>query len=146
MGAMAPQIIGVLIVYSTVYSGDDQRKRPGLCEGNSPVTGEFPSQRASKAENVSIWWRHHDIFDSSLFNTKKLINFPHSFHWDIYTKLDSKVFHECRIPQRVVIFAFVQYVPSIMHRVRDLFCFEYNPEKKSIIAWALNRTASVCYK
>ena len=31
----------------------------GLCEGNSPVTGEFPSQRASNAENLSIWWRHH---------------------------------------------------------------------------------------
>ena len=23
----------------------------GLCEGNSPVTGEFPAQRASNAEN-----------------------------------------------------------------------------------------------
>ena len=33
----------------------------GLCEGNSPVTGEFPAQRASNAENVSIWWRHHGI-------------------------------------------------------------------------------------
>ena len=32
----------------------------GLCEGNSPVTGEFPAQRASNAENVSIWWRHHE--------------------------------------------------------------------------------------
>ena len=32
----------------------------GLCEGNSPVTAEFPAQRASNAENVSIWWRHHD--------------------------------------------------------------------------------------
>ena len=31
----------------------------GLCEGNSPLTGEFPTQRASNAENVSIWWRHH---------------------------------------------------------------------------------------
>ena len=31
----------------------------GLCEGNSPVTGEFPAQRASDTENVSIWWRHH---------------------------------------------------------------------------------------
>ena len=28
----------------------------GLCEGNSPVSGEFPAQRASNAENVSIWW------------------------------------------------------------------------------------------
>ena len=33
----------------------------GLCEGNSPVTGEFPAQMASNAENVSIWWRHHAI-------------------------------------------------------------------------------------
>ena len=33
----------------------------GLCEGNSPVTGESPSQRASSAEKVSIWWRHHEI-------------------------------------------------------------------------------------
>ena len=31
----------------------------GLCEGNSPVTVEFPSQRDSDVENVSIWWRHH---------------------------------------------------------------------------------------
>ena len=30
----------------------------GLCEGNSPVTDEFPSQRASDAKNVFIWWRH----------------------------------------------------------------------------------------
>ena len=26
----------------------------GLCEGNSPVTDEFPAQRASNAENVSL--------------------------------------------------------------------------------------------
>ena len=31
----------------------------GLSEGNSPVTGEFPAQRASNMENVSIWWWHH---------------------------------------------------------------------------------------
>ena len=31
----------------------------GLCEGNSPVTGEFLTQMASNAENVSIWRRHH---------------------------------------------------------------------------------------
>ena len=33
----------------------------GLCEENSPVTGEFPTQMANNAENVSIWWRHHDV-------------------------------------------------------------------------------------
>ena len=38
------------IIYSTVYSGADQRKHQ---------SGEFPAQRASNAENISIWWRHH---------------------------------------------------------------------------------------
>ena len=32
----------------------------GLCAGNSSGTGEFPAQMASYAENVSIWWRHHE--------------------------------------------------------------------------------------
>ena len=32
-----------------------------FCVRNSLVTGEFPAQRASNAENVSIWWRHHGV-------------------------------------------------------------------------------------
>ena len=39
----------------------------GLCAGNSPVTGEFPAQKASNAENFSIWWRHHDYYDNCCF-------------------------------------------------------------------------------
>ena len=31
-----------------------------LCERKTPVTGEFPALRPSNAENVSIWWRHHE--------------------------------------------------------------------------------------
>ena len=39
----------------------------GLCYGNPPVTGRFPSQRASNAESVSIWWRHYArVFNCSL--------------------------------------------------------------------------------
>ena len=34
---------------------------PCLCVGNSPETGEFPAEKASNAENVSIWWRHHVV-------------------------------------------------------------------------------------
>ena len=34
-----------------------------LC-GEFTGTGEFPAQMASNAENVSIWWRHHDHTDS----------------------------------------------------------------------------------
>ena len=33
----------------------------GLCEGNPPVTGGFPSQKASNSENISIWWRHYEV-------------------------------------------------------------------------------------
>ena len=47
----------------------------GLCEGNSPVTSEFPTQRTSYVENVSIWWRHHamdyiplDMSGNGVFN------------------------------------------------------------------------------
>ena len=66
MDTMASQITSLTIVYSTVYSDADQRKQAsklcatGPCEGNSPVTGEFPAQRASDAEKVSISWRHHE--------------------------------------------------------------------------------------
>ena len=34
-----------------------------LC-GEFTGTGEFPAQRASYAENVSIWWRHHESWVS----------------------------------------------------------------------------------
>ena len=64
MNAMASQITGVLIVCSAVCPGSDKKKTSklrvtGFCEWNQPVTGESPSQRASNAENVSIWWRDH---------------------------------------------------------------------------------------
>ena len=32
----------------------------GLLEGNSPVIGEFKAQRASNADSVCSWCRHHD--------------------------------------------------------------------------------------
>ena len=62
--AMASQITSLTIVYSYVYSRRRSKKTSklrvtGLCEGNSPVTGEFPAQRTSNADKVSIWWRHH---------------------------------------------------------------------------------------
>ena len=66
MSAMAPQITSLTIICSSVYSGADKKisklRVTALCAGNSPVTGEFPSQKASNAENVSIWWRHHILF------------------------------------------------------------------------------------
>ena len=42
------------------WNKTSKHRVPGLCEGNSPVTGEFPAQRANNTENVSISWRHHE--------------------------------------------------------------------------------------
>ena len=38
----------------------------GLCEGNLPVTYDFPAQRASNAENITIWWHHYVYLKWSL--------------------------------------------------------------------------------
>ena len=58
LGAMASQITSLMIVYSIVYSGTDQRCSASLAFVWG-IHREFPAQRASYAENVSIWWRHH---------------------------------------------------------------------------------------
>ena len=62
MGATASQITILAKVYSTVYSGADQRKHqssvPLACVwGIQMLTDEFPAQMASNEENVSISWR-----------------------------------------------------------------------------------------
>ena len=71
MGPIASQITSLTIVYSTVYSDADQWKYQssaslafvrGIHRG--PVNS--PHKTASNAEDVSIWWRHHDICVSKL--------------------------------------------------------------------------------
>ena len=62
-GAMASQITSLAIVYSIVYSRGRWKTSKlhvtDLCAGNSPVAGEFHTQRASNVKNVPIWWYHH---------------------------------------------------------------------------------------
>ena len=66
MSTMASQITSLAIAY---FNGLFKRRSketsklrvPSPCDGNSPVTGEFPVERASNAENVSICWRHQDF-------------------------------------------------------------------------------------
>ena len=53
----------------------------GLCAGNSLLTGEFPAQMASNAENVSIWWRHHVMkrFDGAELKSERLFQYWPNF-------------------------------------------------------------------
>ena len=53
----------------------------GLCEGNLPVTSRFPSQRASNAEDLSIWWHHHAVPAGNCFH-----------HWIL-----TSVFQGCKV-------------------------------------------------
>ena len=63
MTTMASRITSLTVVYSNVYSDADQRKHESSASlafvWGIHRTGEFPAQRASCAENVAIWWRHH---------------------------------------------------------------------------------------
>ena len=65
MGAVASQITSLVIVYSIGYSDADQSIHQSSASLAfvrgiiGELTGEFLTQMASNAENVSIWWRHH---------------------------------------------------------------------------------------
>ena len=64
MSAMSSQITGdSIIIHAFAQPQFEENIKASrhwaLCAGNSLVTSEFPAQRASNAENISIWWRHH---------------------------------------------------------------------------------------
>ena len=42
------------------YSGTHQKKHQSSASLTFTGTDEFPAQMASNADNVSIWWRHHE--------------------------------------------------------------------------------------
>ena len=54
MGAMSIDCLLNHFVQAQIK--ENKLRVTSLCEGNSPVTDEFPSQKASNAENVHVWW------------------------------------------------------------------------------------------
>ena len=65
LSAMASGITAVSIVYSIVCSGANQRKHQSSASlafvwGIQWWPANSPQKRPSNAENISIWWRHHD--------------------------------------------------------------------------------------
>ena len=87
MSEIAPQITSLTIVYSSVYSGADQRKLQSsvslaIVRGNSPVTGEFPTQRASNPEMFTF----DDYIMFLIFCRNDSVNKGLHFH-EVTTKL-----------------------------------------------------------
>ena len=81
----------------------------GLCAGNSPGTGEFPAQMASNAENVSIWWRHHDTLTYNVAN----------FFVFIAIKV---VHHFWAVSVLISVVDFSLAVPKIQVCIKDCWC------------------------
>ena len=84
----------------------------GLCAGNSPLTGEFPAQRASYAENVSIWWRHHgfdamaiSMWMTSATSVTNLLrdDYIHTFSFIKIINTDSHGWHMTDILQHITV-------------------------------------------
>ena len=91
----------------------------GLCEGNSPVTGEFPTQRASNTENVSIWWHYHAKNKGYAM-------------WTIHSLFHVISRNICSVP-----WPFVSEEPIWLPRYRWLLrtCLSYWSNNDNIITW-----------
>ena len=86
-----------------------------------PLWGEFtgdrwiPSQRASKAGNVSIWWRHHDI------NT-------------LFTRII--------IPMIQIRWLWSRLILIILYMWDDVFILEHHKHNESLTHWG--RVTHIC--
>ena len=67
----------------------------GLCAGNSPVTGEFPAQRASNAENVSILMKSSWLDAIHTIHSKNRVRSSRFFCVLLCPGNDTAVFYHC---------------------------------------------------
>ena len=120
MTTIASQITSLTVVYSTVYSDADQRKHQSSASlafvWEFTGTGEFPTQRASYAENVSIWWRHHVclrlVYKSSYRSRRK------------YNSQNQFALHQCLWKWKKYVQIYIQTCPYPMGSiVYNLFDF-----------------------
>ena len=112
----------------------------GFCVGNSPGTGEFPAQRASNAENVSIWWRHQDQLQEGHRHLDRLLK-----SWQQKVVFFSGVLSTTCVTRKL---AFVQInIPQEIrvhaHRETSCVCITFRPQ--CIVKVALDDHRQVTY-
>ena len=94
--------------------------------GNSPVSGEFPVQRASNAEKVSICWRH----PAYSLRCSMIFIFTHGLmSIDLPTCFFSPLFYWCCIAFDKSVWFVLLYQPQLLYR-----CWGYD-KKVSWIIW-----------
>ena len=171
MDTMASQITSLTIVYLTVYSSQiiENIKAPRhwpLCVGNSPLTGEFPTQMASNTENVSIWWRHHGTCPMS-YNTPlrteirpkfaglyfKMYSSDHSNTVVTYVKISlwSRTYilnwsnpNFGRISNFIEI-SLVGWAPGLLGLTEDIFFLPPPKRTMGCLFWAFGKKINLCY-
>ena len=131
----------------------------GLCVGNSPVTGEFPTQRASNTENVSIWWRHHvqPIWSIRYWHfSSGEVRISGGVLWILHgicgtlpkhltgmLLLILKSYMTFLWLKQIFMACISKYTPLYYKRCYCL-CMPYNPPNDYIIAWKHFRTSGFC--
>ena len=85
MGAMASQITSLTLFTQPLIHTPIKENIKAPCHwllcGYSPTTGEVSAQKASNAENVSIWWRNHQVFwAATLRKGRALIDLNRAFN------------------------------------------------------------------
>ena len=115
----------------------------GLCVGNSPGTGEFPTQRASNAENVSISWRHHVLIfflyifyflsfpDPDMAQVVEIL--PHGRRQELFSAFFNTPRQNCRHFTKTLSNELVQNVWDLTHSLVALPSFNLHFENRSEI-------------
>ena len=120
--------------------------------GNTPVTDEFPAQRASNAENVSIWWCHHEnsglpvlllpVQPSTCWHYQTLAQVIDSVHHVIcmvtsLTMYDTNIWYASTCPFTVIKLIEYHECPySLDHAIRSKSCFKtWNYFVKIAVVW-----------
>ena len=105
----------------------------GLCEGNSPVTDEFPAQRASNTENVSIWWRHHGV-------TRCWLDFCNSGLWYTCKYFHSHTSYESNLKYLAIVYIDILLViPGELFHVYDEWIMTLNKGNEILMGFVTER-------
>ena len=95
------------------------------------MTGEFPAQRASNAESVPIWWRHHErIKQAELWIVLGSSYIRVLFQFYLFRSLERWFFIFNRIPRMLWI---MSHIIMILHRSKTLAILAIC--EHSVITW-----------
>ena len=115
----------------------------GLCAGNSPVTGEFPAQMASKAETVSIWWRHHDDSIYSFISRILSVLAPACYLYFVCMSTLERLFENSSNLERTMIYMSNSHYNRLTQMQSLLLCYLFIIQLKLIKS---NQTCVIQYK